>query len=242
MSRKNFYLSTAAGIAGMLLSGSAGAAVISYSFSNPITNLPTDQSTTFLLQKFNTSLGTLLSFSLTTTETMRASMTVTANTASTGVYATTEFTDSLLLPADGANNTGNYNLLADTIAKTVTFASLGSGVVTVAPIVTKTTHGVSVANAGPGTGTVTDSTLLADFTGSGNIGLTYSTITSTGIQWTGGNAGANQSSFIDVTGTITYTYTPAPEGPPPPVGVPEPMTAAVLMAGLAGLAGIRRRR
>ena len=64
MSRKKFYLSTTAGIAGLLLSASANAAVISFNFSNPITNHVTDVTGyNFLLQKFNSTLGTLISFS-----------------------------------------------------------------------------------------------------------------------------------------------------------------------------------
>ncbi len=244
MSRKNYYLSTAAGIAGMLVSAAADASTISYNFSNPIANAFTNVTGyTFLLQKFDTNLGILDSFVLTTTQQMRSTLTITAGAAgASNVFGQTQYSSNLTLPANGANSGGNYNLAATALASSATFATLGANIVTVAPTITKNTVDFSVANGFvPGTGTVTDSTLLADFSfnGTGNIGLGFGTNTSTGIFYDGGNASATQSTRIDVDGQIVYTYHLAP---PPPTGAPEPMTAAVLMVGLAGLAGIRRRR
>ncbi len=248
MSRKGFYLSTVAGIAGLLAAGSASAVTISKSFTNPLSAAFTDiAGYNFSLQKFDSSLGTLNSFVLQITENVHSAYTITANSTSMAVYGLTDYSSALTLPGNGGNSGGNYNLLvSDKIVKTITFATLTTGQVTVAPIASSgAIQGQSVASGGSGTGTVTDSTLLADFTGGASsfINLGFSTNTSTGIQFTGGNDSINQVTSVDVTGSIVYNYTLAPPpAPPGPVGVPEPMTAAVLMAGLAGLAGIRRRR
>ncbi len=181
----------------------------------------------------------------------RMTLTNTSNTVQTGsVY--TSVSTTLVVPVplqSNATGTQSSQPFAYSLAGT------SGTVVTTGPLFG--THLVAttdefgdptfVAASGPLTfsrNSSTGSTLTA-FTGtSGNAINEFAhffatTLTTTTDQSNGGNVTRAQTTGMDIDGYVTYTYNAAA---PPSTGVPEPMTAAVLMAGLAGLAGIRRRR
>jgi hypothetical protein len=255
MSKKRFYLSTVAGFAALLAAGSASAASISYYLNNPIgggephplgnvgnvgsISALTDVSTGLQFQRFNTSLGTLTSIKVdlfldyaTILKIINGSASSSSGNGNTRITAKETF-------ASGAIGLNIYAM------PSFTYGSLAAGATVTANM---TSTGDFTLNGGDG-GPVSISRLLTNTTdlmayqnsgGSGFNSIPFITLTDTQLSNTGGATSATQSTHFDVDGQITYTYTPAL--PPGPVGVPEPMTAAVLMAGLAGLAGIRRRR
>jgi len=289
MSRKRFYLSTAAGFAVVLAASSASATKITYLLLDPIGSIgsyaqQTDITATALLnpllpfnaitnpvitnplsqlqfQKFNNVTGTYAGATLNYADVnlsldYKANLTLTntGNTTSTGT-ANTSILATLVGPAAGANTStnnftqsGNFSL-APTIGATTGTGDLFGKWIEINPIYgghpssivgfTSTTH-VGAIPFELYTDT-SDPTDLAAFQGAtGNASLKYTTVTTTNLSFTGGNASSSQTTLTDVVGSVTYDFTMPTT--PPPVGVPEPMSAAVLMGGLASLAGIRRRR
>ncbi|MEI9866718.1 MAG: PEP-CTERM sorting domain-containing protein [Limisphaerales bacterium] len=82
----------------------------------------------------------------------------------------------------------------------------------------------SLSQTGTTSSLYTQSSILAEFTGAGNISLSASTFTQSGLTYTGGITFANVTSVdASLTGSVVYNYTP----------VPEPTTLA--LAGLGGL-------
>jgi hypothetical protein len=90
-------------------------------------------------------------------------------------------------------------------------------------------------------GTLTDGTDLANFTGIGNVNFT---LTGTAPVSYDGNCTNGYSCSLGGTtdaggySTVTYNYTE----PPPPSGTPEPGTLTLFGTGLLGLAGMLRRK
>jgi hypothetical protein len=80
--------------------------------------------------------------------------------------------------------------------------------------------------------TLTQPSLLSEFTGSGNITLNAGTSTLAYTSDTTGDTDASQSSEASLTGDVTYNYDPTP--------TPEPSTFALMVAGLSAL-GLRTR-
>jgi hypothetical protein len=255
MSKKRFYLSTVAGFAALLAAGSASAASISYYLNNPIgggeshplggignvgsISALTDVSTGLQFRNFNTSLGTLTGVTVqlyldyaTILKIINSSASSSSGNGNTRITAKETF-------ASGATGLNIYAM------PSFTYSSLAAGTTVTANM---TSTGDITLNNGDGgpvslSRNLTSATDLLAYQNSGGIGFTsipFITLTDTQLSNTGGATSATQSTHLDVDGQITYTYNAAL--PPGPVGVPEPMTAAVLMAGLAGLAGIRRRR
>ena len=197
--------------------------------------------------KFNTSLGSLSSISIqlyidykSVLNIVNSSLVTSTGDAATRITAKATF-------ASGAIAQSGYVMPAFTYA-------LAAGATLGATLFSTGDANLNGGDGGPisllkNLSNVTDKAAYSalgsnnfDLTGTGFSGITFRTLTDTVVANTGGATSATQITNLDVDGIITYTYTAAPVGPPPPVGVPEPMTAAVLMAGLAGLAGIRRRR
>ena len=201
MSRKSYYLSTAAAV-GMLISASvSSAATIALNMANPLGGAAgtygqlTDVGTSLslyglLFPQFDSALGTLSSISLTLDIDYDTVVTVSALSAATGYAGQTVSNEDSIGPK------------------------------------------VEVK-------LVNDTTDLAAFTGTGNATVGFYTSTASLLSATGGTATGSQVTQLDMQGTVTYTYTPTP---PPSTNAPEPMTAAVLAAGLAGLAAVRRRK
>ena len=238
MSRKSYYMTTAAAVGMMLTSAVASATPTlntSVSLSNPLgvsggfgtyTDVGTSTSPAGLLfSKFDSSLGTLLSVKLELDFDYETVLTVSALTNADG-YA-------VLISSLNFVSPGNVSASYNEVLGSFNYSLTG---------------GTTVSNGVSDTGlstlkTYSDATDLADFEspgGTGNASVDFWTSTSGLISAHGGTATASQVTQIDLQGQVTYYYHAAP--PPSPPSVPEPMTAAVLGAGLAGLAAIRRRK
>ena len=99
-----------------------------------------------------------------------------------------------------------------------------------------------LTGSGTETGTITNQTILGNFSGTGYVDFNAATTTYTSLYNSGGNSEAAQSTSAGLITTITYDYSPtvAPSGIP--AALPEPSEFALLGIGLAGLAGWRNRR
>ncbi len=256
MSRKLFYMSSVAGFAALLASGSVSAATISAFLSNPIgggeptfaspgprsslTDITAGNYSGLQFAKFNTNLGTLTSISIqlyidysTVLSIVNSAISSSTGDANTRIVAKTNlFT----------NTVGPVTVTQTFAMPSFTYA-LGAGESTVVGSDSDGSGPISILR---GSTNATDKTAYSavgsnnvDLTGTGFSARMFTTLTDTQVSNTGGATAATQLTNLDVDGQITYTYNLIP---PPPTGAPEPMTAAVLMAGLAGLAGIRRRR
>ena len=232
MSRKSYYLSTAAAV-GMLISASvSSAATITLDMANPLGGAAgtygqlTDVGTSLslyglLFPQFDSALGTLSSISLTLDIDYDTVVTVSALSAATG-YAELQTSFKAFTPGGKS--------LTDTFILGSFDYSLDAG---------QTVSNEDSIGPKVEVKLVNDTTDLAAFTGTGNATVGFYTSTASLLSATGGTATGSQVTQLDMQGTVTYTYTPTP---PPSTDAPEPMTAAVLAAGLAGLAAVRRRK
>lgn len=215
-----------------VLPGAAGAAVISFSHVTPRDAVPfTD---VFTLPGFDPALGTLTGVTVSATTDALAEIEVFNNTGRARNFTNARATIPLTVTAP-AGVTLNVTATAGPIAGTAapgfnTYsgnAASGAG-----SIVLPAAAFASFIGTAPGTYSAEfgDGT----FTGTATPGVFFS-----GAALAGG------------TTSITYTYdaapvvvppAPIPPTPVPPVSVPEPMSLALLGAGLLGTLALRRKR
>lgn len=244
MTNKAFYLSTVAGFAALLAAGAANATPITYTtytLGNPV-NHQTDVNQNLTVTLFDPGLGTLTGVQFNLVAGLSSVFSISAGSSgATTAYGEIQFTDALKDPdlvtllshsstilSSQVYNTLTPNQMVTTPTATLSFSSAD----------TFQANTLSYTDL-----SFTDAALLGDFTGTGagqTSNMNYTTTTATLAGYTGGNASTTQTTYVTLSGTVTYAYTPT-ETPPPP-GVPEPMTLSVLGAGLAGLAALRRRR
>ncbi len=191
-----------------------------------------DQSGTF--QLFNTSLGTLLSVSLSARFAETSTVTVSNNPTATKVSTGSARTKSILQLSSDVSG------ITDAIQ-----SALGSGSPDTLDLLggkflyNKLAAGASAS--GPSNGSIasgivldTDPADIAAFEAAGPVFATIfaSTNTLTVLSNTGGNASANQVTSAGGNFTVAYTYRQA---------VPEPGSAVLVGIGLLGAGFVRRR-
>jgi len=209
-------------------SAASQATILTSSFAIPsqTTELNTGNATGFL-NKFNPTLGTLNSATLTFTSSATSEGSLT-NTAAQAQRFT--WISNLLWEYEVLANSGNY--LTGT---NVTLLSTG-GPITLAS--------GAVRNLGPNTVSANDvftlsGATLADFVGVGTAGVGCNTTIGKTVTGGGGNIADTQVSTAACSATITYDYTVAAV---PPASVPEPTSLAVLGLGFAGMGFAARKR
>lgn len=210
------------GISVLLLTAftTAHADTISFTTSTPIPSTLTDWTGNLSFSQFNPSLGTLTSVELQLSSGLTTTLTVTNNGDSlSNGNVKTELQVTVLDPGNHISATPQI----DTLSPSYVYSLAAGGSVT-SGLLTKT---------GTGDNTYTLASLLAEFTGVGNISLAASTFTQTLLANSGGNTGSSQVTNASLTGEVIYTYTPAP--------VPLPSAILLLGPGLVGLVGLRKR-
>jgi hypothetical protein len=186
-----------------------------YTTSTPISSTLTDWSGSLAFPKFNSALGTLTKVQLDLSGSLTTVLTVT-NDAPTGSSGNAKMELQMTVQDAGINlNVPELDLFSPEFSYLI-----GAGQSVTSNILTK---------SGTSSDQYTSAPIIAEFTGPGTIVLPASTFTQTWLTNTGGNTFVAQSTYAQLTGTVTYTYTP----------VPEPATLSLLGLGLVGL--VKRR-
>jgi len=122
---------------------------------------------------------------------------------------------------------GNFGLTDDVLSSPLVFTNLAPGA----------TASGTVTGSHSKTGTFSSGAVLAEFTGVGNQGILYDTLTTTVLNFTGGNLSATQTTTDTLAATVTYNFTTVV------TGTPEPGSVAMFFGmGVTGMAFIYRRR
>ncbi|XHR30041.1 MAG: choice-of-anchor E domain-containing protein [Chthoniobacteraceae bacterium] len=191
----------------------ANAATSSYSVSGTY-SASTPFSSTITLDGFDTSLGTLVSVTVTLSSGISTDISVTSVTTASNVNATTKVTFSL---------SGNGVTLSNVVES-------GDYVVSSVAAGDTVTSGALTASSSTST-VVTDGIALTYYeadTVTFNLGATARTT----ISFDNGNASASQVTEGTDVVTVTYTYT----------AVPEPSTWAMIFGGVGALVLVQRMR
>jgi hypothetical protein len=201
----------------------AHADTISFTTSTPIVSTLTDWTSSLAFQQFNPSYGTLQSVELDLRSGLQTTLTI-SNLPGAGSATGNAKTEVQVSVVDSGNYITDQPQI-DFNSPAYAYTGLAAGDSTTSGLLTKTGTSSSV---------YTLASLLAEFTGAGNISLTASTFTQTLLANTGGNTSASQVTNAGLTGDVIYTYTP-------PASVPLPSALLLLGPGLIGLVGLRKR-
>ncbi len=186
--------------------------------STPIPpNTPIDWNNSLAFSQFNPALGTLISVELNLSTALSTTLTIT-NTSATS-SASTAFTEMQITVQDP----GGYLNASDQPQLDVSSPNFGYTI----PGNSSVTSGILTQDGSFST-TLTQPSILSEFTGSGNVTLTASTFTLAYTSDTTGDTAASQSSEASLTGDVTYNINPTP--------TPEPSTCALMLVGLSALA------
>jgi len=203
----------------------SSATAATLTFSGSVASTLTDWAQNINITKFDSGLGTLTGIEITVTTSATTSITVenTSLSSSSG-NVRTEITLSLLDPSGFL--VGSNPFIDGFIPSVAATYSLNAGESVVL--------GPYSRNLSSGPVDYSDSDILSEFTGVGNIVLTGTTFTQTLLGNSGGNTSSSQVTTANANVKVVYTYD----------AVPEPGTYALLGLGLGagGVAYLRNRR
>ncbi len=215
----------------ILVSGVLGArGQGSESFTNVISAAPTDWTQLVALPKFNSTLGLLTSIDISVSSSMGTDIQITNRSLSpSSGRAKTEVQISLDNATYGNlfGQGGQGNAVLDYFSQPKFDYSLTGG--------QSVSSGTLTGSQSLTTGVITSPSVLSGFTGNGYVDLNAATTTYQSIVNTGGNSTMTQQTSAGLTTIITYDYTPL-------TPAPEPSSVAMMVAGLAGLGTVLRRR
>lgn len=203
----------------------AQAGIVTDSFTNNFATTEIYQSGT--LNKFDASLGTLTSATLTLSGESRSHTSLTNNAAQSQKF---QFTSGLNFYFDASS-------VGVTIPDPAFSTSLGE---TAGRITLDGGESIVLGDAQDGNSfsiTITGQDLLA-FIGSGTFTTICDTLSTTTFAGGGGNIIANQSTTARCEGDISYSFSDVVT--PPPTTASSPTTVLLFGAGLIGLMGTRR--
>jgi len=197
-----------------------------YSQNCSIVAGPTELSGNVVCPQFNIG-GTVGGISITVTGSITGSIALTNNSGRPQTGSATVSSQFSIASIAGLGS-GPAPLSGFTWTNPIFTVSYGTSVVTLDPTQTLTFNGLS----GTASATLTDSTQILLYVGSGTFNIPVSTVTGIGIFGGGGQIGASQSTNASATAVVTYDYST----------VPEPGTMLLIGCGLAALGTWRLRK